>query len=116
VTVIVLTAVPQGLRGVLTRWLFEVAPGVFVGKVSKRVRDLLWDRIIEDIGRGRALLVFPGRNEQGMEFRTHGHDWKPTDFDGLTLIKRPHEEKVRGRKSTRPKNWSYAERRLRGRR
>ena len=44
--VVVLTACPTGLRGDLTRWFFEVAPGVFVGHVSARVRERLWERIV----------------------------------------------------------------------
>ena len=44
--VVVLTACPTGLRGDLTRWLFEVAPGVFVGHVSARIRERLWERIV----------------------------------------------------------------------
>jgi len=134
VTVIVLTAVPPSLRGVLTRWLFEIAPGVFVGRVSARVRDLLWERIVDGIGRGRAILVHSARNEQRLAFRVHGHDWKPVDFDGLMLMERPdgsdagasrtsgggagsvQVEPVRADGAARaPRNWSHAARRLRGR-
>ena len=43
--VVVLTACPVGLRGDLTRWLLEIASGVFVGHVTARVRDRLWERI-----------------------------------------------------------------------
>ena len=114
-TVIVLTAVPQALRGVLTRWFYEVAPGVFVGSVSKRVRKLLWDRIIEDIGRGRALMIESARNEQKMKFKTFGHDWEPVDFDGLQLVRRPRRVNVK-RRQNRPRMWSHAERRIRGNR
>lgn len=87
--VLVLTAVPAGLRGHLTRWLLEIAPGVFVGNVSRRVRDELWDRVVELCKDGRALLVESARNEQRLDFRVHRHDWEPVDFDGLTLIRRP---------------------------
>ena len=41
-TVIVLEKVPVALRGELTRWLLEIASGVFVGTISGLVRDLLW--------------------------------------------------------------------------
>ena len=44
-TVIVLTACPAGLRGDLTRWLLEIAPGIFVGHISARVRERLWLRV-----------------------------------------------------------------------
>ena len=39
--VIALERVPVGLRGELSRWLLELRPGVFVGKVSALVRDLM---------------------------------------------------------------------------
>ena len=56
-TVLVLTACPADLRGHLTRWLLEISPGVFVGHVPARVRDALWDRVIEMRRDGRAILV-----------------------------------------------------------
>ena len=87
--VLVLTAVPQGLRGHLNRWLFEIAPGVFVGRVSKRIRDQLWMIVGDMIGSGKALVVFAAKNEQGLTFRSINHDWIPTEHEGLTLMLRP---------------------------
>lgn len=86
--VLVVTACPAGLRGDLTKWVAEIAPGVFVGRPSARVRDLLWGRTVDLVKDGKALLVYSSDNEQGMEFRTHRHDWTPEDFDGLTLMVR----------------------------
>lgn len=85
----VLTAVPVGLRGFLTRWLLEIAPGVFVGRANPKVRDALWDRIVELCKDGRAIMVFSAKTEQDLDFRVHRHDWEVVDFDGLKLIKRP---------------------------
>lgn len=90
--VLVLTACPPGLRGFLTRWLMEISAGVFVGKVNARVRELLWERVIEMIGSGRAILVRSVRNEQGLDVRVHGHHWEPIDIEGITLMLRPHPE------------------------
>lgn len=87
-TVVVLTAVPPGLRGHLTRWLLEISPGVYVGQVPARVRDLMWDRVVEFVDDGRALMVYSTRGEQRLAFRVHGHDWDPVDFDGITLMRR----------------------------
>ena len=56
--VIVLTACPVGLRGDLTRWLLEIAPGVFVGHIDARIRDRLWERIIDLLRDGRAVMVY----------------------------------------------------------
>ena len=87
--VVVLTACPPGLRGDLTRWLLEISPGVFVGHVSSRVRERLWERIVDMVKDGRATMVYSARNEQHLAFKVHRADWGPVDCDGLELIKRP---------------------------
>ncbi|RSX58175.1 type I-E CRISPR-associated endoribonuclease Cas2e [Bifidobacterium samirii] len=87
--VVVLTACPPGLRGDLTRWLLEISPGVFVGHVSARVRERLWERITDMVKDGRAIMVHSARNEQHLAFKVHHADWTPVDCDGLELIKRP---------------------------
>ncbi|MCG7429219.1 type I-E CRISPR-associated endoribonuclease Cas2e [Dermacoccus nishinomiyaensis] len=89
--VIVLTACPAGLRGHLTRWLLEISPGVFVGKVTSRLRDELWKQVLEECRSGKAFLVEPAQNEQGCRFRTHRHDWEPVDLDGVHFMLRPKE-------------------------
>ncbi len=109
--VVVLTACPEGLRGHLTRWLMEVSAGVFVGHTSNRVRDELWDRVVELVGRGRALMVFTAATEQRFEVRSHGHHWTPEEIEGLTLMRRPSSDND----SPPPERtgWSNASRRRR---
>ncbi|MGN0778842.1 MAG: type I-E CRISPR-associated endoribonuclease Cas2e [Aristaeellaceae bacterium] len=92
--VVSLTNCPPRLRGDLTRWLMEVNTGVYVGNVSARVRDALWQRICEHVRDGRATMVFSTNNEQGMDFRVHNTTWIPTDFDGIQLMLRPSEAYV----------------------
>lgn len=87
--VIVLTACPAGLRGDVTKWLLEIAPGVFVGNLSTRVREKLWERIVSLVKNGRAIMVYSARNEQHLAFKVHQPDWEVIDCDGLQLIKRP---------------------------
>lgn len=89
--VLVLTAVPVGLRGFVTRWLLEIAPGVYVGRVTLRVREALWIRVVELCKDGRAIMVFSADNEQRMDFRVHRHDWEVVDVDGLSLMRRPRD-------------------------
>lgn len=89
--VVSLTNCPPRLRGDLTRWLMELNTGVYVGNVSARVRDELWQRICEHVRDGRATMVFSTNNEQGMDFRVHNTTWIPTDFDGIQLMLRPSE-------------------------
>jgi len=92
--VLVLTDCPNALRGDLTRWLFQVDTNIYVGKQSARVRDMIWKRVIETAGKGRAVMVYPAKNEQGFDFRVWGATWQPIDFDGLKLMLRPHPDRV----------------------
>ncbi|GAA1042263.1 hypothetical protein GCM10009566_43140 [Streptomyces murinus] len=112
-TVIVLTNCPPGLRGFLTRWLFEISAGVFIGNPSARIRDLLWDEVQQYAHQGRALLAHTTNNEQGFTFRTHDHGWHPVDHEGLTLIRRPNAQKSSSPATTPPKGWSSASKRRR---
>ncbi|MFF5538634.1 type I-E CRISPR-associated endoribonuclease Cas2e [Streptomyces cinerochromogenes] len=95
-TVIATTAVPDHLRGALSRWTSEVVPGIFVGSVSARVRDELWRTVTQIVGDGAALLIHPAATEQGYAIRTAGTRRRvPVDFDGLTLIRMTAPPKVK---------------------
>ncbi len=87
--VLSVTDCPPALRGDLSRWLLEIDTGVYVGKVSQRVREELWKRVVKHLKNGRAVLVYNARNEQKMDFRVHNASWEPIDFDGLKLMLRP---------------------------
>lgn len=93
--VITMTDCPIGLRGDLTKWLLEVSAGVFVGQVSTRVRDQLWERIKETTMDGRVTMVFNTNNEQRLDFRVHNSTWEPIDFDGIKLILRPSASRIK---------------------
>lgn len=92
--VVTLTDCPPALRGDLSKWLMEINTGVYVGQVSARVRDELWDRIVAHIRHGRATMVFEAANEQKMDFRIHNSSWEIVDFDGLKLIRKPSEQRL----------------------
>ena len=87
--VLTITNCPPALRGTLSRWMFEIHTGVYVGKMSAKVRDLLWDKVCENIKSGQATMVYSSNNEQGFEFRTHNASWEIVDFEGISLLKRP---------------------------
>jgi CRISPR-associated protein Cas2 len=93
--VITMTDCPIGLRGDLTKWLLEVSAGVFVGQVSSRVRDHLWERIKETTKDGRVTMVFNTNNEQRLDFRVHNSTWEPIDFDGIKLMLRPSPSRIK---------------------
>lgn len=111
--VVVTIGVPAGLRGDITRWLVELSPGVYVGKVSGRVREKLWERICEHAGGGGVLMISPARNEQGYAVTSHNYEWSARDFGGVTLMQRPHAGDGPASGLKRP--WSNARRRRRGR-
>ena len=56
--VLTITNCPPALRGTLSRWMFEIHTGVYVGKMSAKVRDLLWDKVCENIKSGQATMVY----------------------------------------------------------
>jgi CRISPR-associated protein Cas2 len=87
--VISLTDCPPKLRGDLSKWLLEINTGVYVGTVSTRVREELWERICENVKTGRATMVYSAAGEQKMDFCVHNSTWQPVDYDGLKLIRRP---------------------------
>lgn len=87
--VLVLTSVPPGLRGHLTRWLYEVKSGVFVGNLNARLREHIWNLVIERC-QGRAIMIVQDRSrEQGFAMRTSDPAWYPVDVEGVTLMLRP---------------------------
>lgn len=84
--VITLTKVPNALRGDLTKWYQEIQTGVYVGSVSARIRDSLWLRIVKNIGRGEATMVYNANNELGYQFKTTRRDHQVVDYDGIPLM------------------------------
>jgi CRISPR-associated protein Cas2 len=93
--VITLASCPPALRGDLTKWLLEISPGVYVGQVSARVRDNLWERVRNLSEQGKATMVFSSHNEQHLDFKVHNSEWEPIDFDGIKLIMHPSPARVK---------------------
>ena len=106
--VIVLTACKAGMRGELSRWLLEISPGVFVGDIGTRVRELLWERVEENVRDGRAIMVYSSDNEQHLSYAVHNSAWTPVDCDGLMLIRRPPAPEDESFSGGRSHGWSNA--------
>ena len=88
--VMILERVTPSLRGELTRWLIQPKTGVFVGRVSARVRDLLWQRVQKAVRTGAAVMLYSSNTEQGFDVQTCGPTSKlMADFEGLILPKTP---------------------------
>ncbi len=85
--VIVVENVPPRLRGRLAIWLLEIRAGVYVGKVSRRVREMIWGTIASGIGEGNAVMAWSTNTESGFDFLTLGVNRRiPVEMDGLKLV------------------------------
>ncbi len=106
--IVVLSDCPPKLRGDMTKWFFEINTGVYVGNVSARVRENLWKRITENIGRGHVTMVYNAPGEQRMDFRVHNAYWEPVDFDGIKLMRRPEHKSTSASQNIRETAFSNA--------
>jgi CRISPR-associated protein Cas2 len=90
VTVIIVERVPVGLRGELTRWMLEIHTGVFVGRLSAMVRDVLWEYVCDHMREGAGFLVYQSNAEQGFAVRSCGATSRRIEnWEGLTLVTIP---------------------------
>tara|TARA_R110002072_G_scaffold269868_2_gene429295 strand:- start:32405 stop:32695 length:291 start_codon:yes stop_codon:yes gene_type:complete len=79
--------VPDRLRGRLAVWLLEVRAGVYVGSVSKRIREMIWDQIDKLAEDGNVVMAWSTNTESGFDFVTYGANRRmPVDLDGLRLV------------------------------
>lgn len=85
--VIVVEAAPPRLRGRLAVWLLEVHAGVYVGDLSAKVREMIWQQVVAGIEDGSAVMAWSINTEQGYDFTTIGKNRRvPMEFDGVKLI------------------------------
>lgn len=85
--VVVTENVPPRLRGRLAIWLLQVRAGVYVGDVSKRVREMIWEQCSELYGEGSVVLAWVTNTESGFDFQTLGKNRRiPIDMEGLRLV------------------------------
>ena len=78
---------PQRLRGRLAIWLLEVRAGVYVGNVSRRVREMIWATIEKGIGEGNAVMAWSTNTESGFDFLTMGANRRiSVEMDGVKLV------------------------------
>jgi len=78
---------PPRLRGRLAIWLLEVRAGVYVGRVSKRVREMMWEQIEKGIGDGNAVMAWSTNTDSGFDFMTLGANRRiPVEMDGIKLV------------------------------
>lgn len=85
--VVVTENVPPRLRGRMAIWLLEVRAGVYIGDVSKRTREMIWQQLAEGHEDGNVVMAWASNHESGYEFQTLGVNRRlPVEFDGLHLV------------------------------
>lgn len=85
---VVTEAVPPRLRGRLAVWLLEVRAGVYVGNVSRRVREMIWQQVEVLAEEGNVVMAWATNNESGFDFVTYGSNRRePIDIEGLRLVR-----------------------------
>ena len=85
--VVVTENVPPRLRGRLAIWLLEVRAGVYIGDVSKRVREMIWQQLEAGYEEGNVVMAWASPSESGFDFQTLGKNRRiPVDYDGLRLV------------------------------
>ena len=90
--IMILENTPASLRGELNNWLQEVRSGVFVGHVSARVRDKLWEKCIKTAPTSGIMQIWSAANEQKYKVRTNGHSSRTiVEHDGIKLVQIPHD-------------------------
>ena len=86
--VVVTETVPPRLRGRLAVWLLEVRAGVYVGNVSRRIREMIWEQVNALAEDGNVVMAWSTNTESGFDFITYGSNRRmPIDIDGLRLVK-----------------------------
>ncbi len=86
--VVVTENVPPRLRGRLAIWLLEIRAGVYVGDVSKRIREMIWEQVLQLAEEGNVAMAWGSSHESGFEFQTYGDNRRvPVDYDGLRLVR-----------------------------
>jgi CRISPR-associated protein Cas2 len=85
--VIVVENAPPRLRGRLALWLLEVRAGVYMGKVSRRVREMIWHSVEKGMGEGNAVMAWSTNTESAFDFLTIGANRRiPVEMDGIKLV------------------------------
>lgn len=85
--VIDLENAPPRLRGRLAIWLIEIRAGVYVGNVSRKIREMIWKQVECGIESGNAVMAWSTNTESGFDFMTLGPNRRmPSEYDGLRLV------------------------------
>ncbi|MBW2096617.1 MAG: type I-E CRISPR-associated endoribonuclease Cas2 [Deltaproteobacteria bacterium] len=85
--VIVVENVPPRLRGRLAVWLLEIRAGIYVGDYSVKVREMIWEQVLNGLEEGNAVMAWTAATESGFDFLTAGVNRRiPREMDGVKLV------------------------------
>ena len=85
--VIVVENAPPRLRGRLAVWLLEVRAGVYIGNISRRVREMIWATVEKGLEDGNAVMAWNTNTEAGFDFMTLGANRRiPVEMYGIKLV------------------------------
>lgn len=105
--IIISSAIDFQIRGYITRFLYEISTGVYIGKLSRRVSDLLWDYVSSVSGtNGSLIMIRTTDTEQGYEIMMHNSKTKQLlSLDGLLMVEKLNTDT---KQHTSSKHWSKA--------
>lgn len=92
VVVLHTTAPSEHIRGYTSRFLQQAQTGLYVGTVSQKVADALWEQLIaSDVEGEMFMLITSPHTENGWVVRTHNTSaYRVRDYDGIYLPTRIH--------------------------
>ena len=68
-------------------WLLEIRAGVYIGKYSRRIREMIWLQVQKGIEDGNAVMAWATNTEAGFDFETLGPNRRiPLELDGIKLV------------------------------
>lgn len=85
--VIASETIPPRLRGRLAVWLLQVRAGIYIGNVSAKVREMIWEQCETFYEEGNIVMAWQTNTESGFDFQTLGENRRiPVEMDGVRLV------------------------------
>jgi CRISPR-associated protein Cas2 len=67
--------------------MLEPKAGIFLGRMTARIRDELWKKAVNKSDCGAVLQAWSAPGEQGFKIRVHGElTRKIVEIEGLSLV------------------------------
>lgn len=86
--VLILENAPARLKGRLTLWMMEVTSSTYVADINSRLRDWIWNTVIDNIDDGYAIQIWStSRSTFGYDMRSVGTSNREIGtIDGIKTI------------------------------